>query len=183
MLNPRELVDVMTFYKPIHILAEEGKPLMVSLLSLLLVFVFYGVVFVGLSALMSGAFSSEMLQSPEMKTLEKAFAFLILQVPIATTAAFILSRIFTRKGSLAGIISVNYFLCACAALFALVTIIPYAQFAGLLLFLLSGILYLYFLEESFEKLFEISSLKSVGLTIVYAIITLSLWGLSAQFPL
>ena len=168
----REMFDVMTFYKPIDVVVEEVNPVPVSLRNMFIVFVSLSLVSVLLSVILN-------LSNPVPPALEKStamlflFVFLLLQVPVSSAVVFLLSRPFSSSGNLGRFVSVNYFLLACASIFLFPVFVPFAEFAGMLLFALGAILSLYFLEETIERMFGFNSVWSFTFLAIYVMVAAS----------
>jgi hypothetical protein len=164
--NIREMFDVMTFYKPIGIVVEENRNIFMSILLLTVVTLIYWIIS---SAFLAIAYSSNFLENFLAKSwiFIGIFVFLIVQIPLSSTAVFIISRIFSSTGELKKLIAINYFLAASAGLLSFVIMIPFAEFAGAVFLAISFALYLYFTNEVFQKFFNISNLQSIILLIFY----------------
>ncbi len=171
------MLEVMTFYKPIKALVEENISIPGSLLRLAAVFLAFAAIISAISfaADYQGA-SSLSLQSEEfsvaalvgkLMVLGTILAAILLFAFFGSLAAFILSRAFSQKGGLERLLAVNYFLLASSSMLALLYFIPFAQFAGIIFLFLGVALYLYFLNESFEAMFGLSSGKNIVLLLAY----------------
>ena len=165
----REMFDVMTFYRPVRLVAEERRGIADSLSKLAVVFI----VFSAASLVLTAAVSFPEILGPlqaKCFVLLSLFTLIIVHMPFAAGAVFLASRLFTRSGGFPQLLSVSYFLAASASIFILVYFIPFAEVAGLLFIVLGTALYLYFLNESFEQLFGVSHAKSLLLLIVYLLV-------------
>ena len=170
----------MTFYKPIDSVFAEKMDVFHSLLGLswvCLVFFIYASlfsVFSGFEFLFKNIVDNAIFFGGYF------FAGLVY-IPFTSFVIFLISRLFSRKGNIVRLVSLNYFIFASASLFILIFFVPLLEFAGLILFPLGVILYLYFLNELLEKMFELSPAKSILLTVIYVLFWLApvlLWFLS-----
>lgn len=166
----REIFDIITFYKPISSLAEEGKGIFESAAALFGVFALFTAVSLALRYAISPSNPAALFQAAVIP-IASVFAFVLVQVPVASTAVFLVSRTFSSKTSLSEMVSLNYFLLACTSILMLVTIVPFAEFAGLVMLPFGLVIYTYFLEGLFEKLFGISSIQGLSLLVLYLLVT------------
>ena len=164
------MFDIITFYKPITMLAEEGKGIGESIAALFGVFA----VFLAVSAAAKFLVLSQgigQIISGTLIPVVAAFIFLLVQVPLVSAAIFLVSRPFSKKSSLQNFISLNFFLLACTSLMMLVILVPFAEFAGLVMLPFGFIIYLYFLEGLMEKQFGVVSIQALSLLVFYLLIT------------
>lgn len=161
----REMFDIMTLYKPLNVLIDEGKSVVGSVLRLFGVFLFFS-----LLALLPGLMNTDTAFQFFLNNILPIwifFSFLVLQATFSSIAVYALSRFFSGKGTFTGFLGLNFFLLACSSVFTLVSVVPFAEFPGLILFFLGWALYLYFLGELIEIMFGLSFIKSLGLLVVY----------------
>jgi len=164
------MFDVMTLFKPIHIVAQEPRNVSTSFANLFLVFLVY---FIGVIAL-TVAFNVDAFVSAPLDLLTdiliifpSIFFFIFVAIPISSISVFLLSRIFSKTGNMIQFLSVGYFLASASSLFALVIFVPFAEFAGLILLFLGIVLFLYFLNEVMETMFAVSPAQSLFLLLIY----------------
>ncbi len=175
-----EMFEVMTFYRPIKALAEEGRGFFSSALALAAVFAAFSVVIAAVTAAMaffsSGQFGETQLTQLAGQLTGKSllmavlFALVFAEAIIGTLFVFAFSRLFSNKGSIEELLGINFFILASASGFALVYFVPFSQFAGIIFLFLGVVLYLYFLNEAFEAMLGVSHGKSMVLLLLYFIV-------------
>jgi len=160
------MFDVMTLFKPAGIILQEQKKIEVSFIAVIVSYILFLVISSALLLLKGlDTFVPSLIDLGLRSGL--IMLVILIHVPTASGIVFLLSRIFSRKGQLAHFVSVNYFFAASATLFVLVFFIPFGEFAGQILLALGVILYSYFVNETIEKLFELSPAKTFFLLLVY----------------
>ncbi len=164
----REMFDLMTFYKPVQILAEEGKSPRDSLAAIIGVYLFFAIAVFAINFALAGGSPLSAFRKYSAVVIFM-FVFSLVQIPLVSGMVFWISRSFSKKGSLIGFISANFFLFASASMLILVYLIPFATFAGLVLAPLGIVLYLFFLEGLMEKTFGIKSILGLSLLIAYLV--------------
>ncbi len=169
----REMIDLITFYKPVPILVEEGKPLHESVLSLLGVFAFFALLSSLLGLAVYSGSPGEIIPK-KIAPMAFALAFVLVQVPLSSAVVFALSRFVSKNGDFLKMVSLNFFMLSSTCLFMLIITVPFAEFAGLILFPFGLGIYLYFVLGIIEKLFRVSSLKSLALLVAYIIFSIAL---------
>ncbi|VVB99267.1 Uncharacterised protein [uncultured archaeon] len=172
----REMLDVITFYKPIGVIAEEGISVGRSLAALAIVFAEFILLSASLGFFLSFLkvieFSLGSLALPA-----EAFFCLAVSLPASSLVIFAFSRIFSREGSLRAVVASNYFILASCSLLMLVVTLPLFAFAGIITLPLGAALYLYFLEGLFEKAFSVGSAVSFILLMLYIAFLLAMIGI------
>ena len=177
----RELFDVMTFYEPINNVIETDKPIQQSIISMFSFFLIFFLISVILETISN--FELNVLNIINKGT--QFFLILVLflvHVPLATIVIFSISRLFSKKGTLKKLLSANYFFATAVSPFVLIFFVPFAEFAGQILLFVGLGIYFYFVNESIEKIFEFSPLKTLLFSFFYIGVFVSLaYGLFSIF--
>lgn len=182
----REMFDLVTFLKPVHVLVEENRKIYAEIIRLIFVVFIYWAV----SSILVFAFNYNTwyVTLAANSVVFAVYLFVVLvQIPVGSFVSYIISRFFSQKGDILNLITVNYFLAASASLLILVGFLPYAEFASLILTIMGFALYMYFLNEIFEKIFSISPMQSLILLVFYlafpALILALYWFLTGNLNL
>jgi hypothetical protein len=162
----REMFDLMTFYSPVSAVVSDPKPVAVSLSALFWVYTIFVAISVFAEVISMFVFGNEfMIQN--ISVIVGSFIFLLLWVPFSSGIVFVVSRLFSGKGSLEGFVSLNYFVAASSSLFMMFYFLPLSGFAGVFLFVLGAVFFLYFSDAVITKFFGVSSVGSIALLIIY----------------
>lgn len=170
----REMFDVMTFYKPIKLVVQEQKSILYSLIIIFIFFFFFSALSIALKAILTFTVDVPSLVDVVSRMLF-LLLFLVVHVIFSSLAVFSLSRIIARRGSFTKLLSTNFFLVASATPFLLVIFIPFADFAGLLLFFLGTMIYLIFIYEAIANIFTITTLKTFLLLFLYVLVSIGVY--------
>ncbi|MEM4390993.1 MAG: hypothetical protein QXX06_03975 [Candidatus Diapherotrites archaeon] len=164
----QDLFDVITFYKPVRLIAKEKHTVFDGVAKIFKILLFYWIFSSSLVIIASRSLSQDIFFNSGI-TFFGVFMFFLLQAFVGCFFAFIVSRLFSKNGDFVSLLGLNYYLLSAVSLVFLVSSVPFADFAGLIFFLLGLGLYLFLLNELFANFFVISHFKSLIISVFYVL--------------